>query len=294
VPPLDEQEAIVRFLDHVERRIRRYIAAKRRLIALLNEQKQAFVRQAVTRGFDPNVDVAPSGVDWLGATPQHWELRRLRFLADIDTGGRDTVDRKDDGEYPFFVRSQVVERIDTYAFDGEAVLTAGDGAGVAKVFHYITGKFDYHQRVYSFSRFRGGLDGRFFFYYLSANLRYEAFRETAKSTVDSLRRPMLANLPVAVPPLLEQNRIVTAVDAEVRRIEALMEATKREIEMLREYRTRLIADVVTGKLDVRGAADHLPDEVDELEPASDSEALLEGDESEDVVDLDLVSGEILA
>ena len=93
--------------------------------------------------------------------PEHWEVRRLRTLASIATGGKDTVDRRDSGKYPFFVRSQTVERIDSWSFDGEAVLTAGDGVDVGKVFHYVNGKFDYHQRVYKFSDFNAVL-GKFF------------------------------------------------------------------------------------------------------------------------------------
>ena len=109
----------------------------------------------------------PSGVEWLGDVPAHWEVRRLRTLANIATGGKDTVDRQDDGRYPFFVRSQTVEKIDSWSFDGEAVLTAGDGVGVGRVFHYVDGKFDFHQRVYKFSDFRD-VNGRFFFHFLSA------------------------------------------------------------------------------------------------------------------------------
>jgi type I restriction enzyme S subunit len=87
VPPPDEQAAIVRFLDHADRRIGRYIRAKRRLIELLNEQKQAIIHQAVTRGLDPNVRLKPSGIDWLGDVPEHWHVRRVRSLvASIDQG----------------------------------------------------------------------------------------------------------------------------------------------------------------------------------------------------------------
>ena len=102
-----------------------------------------------------------SGIDWLGKIPSHWEIKRLRFLCSVKTGEKDTIDKIDSGEYPFFVRSQTIERIDTYSFDEEAVLTAGDGVGVGKVFHYIDGKFDYHQRVYKFSHFKEVL-GKFF------------------------------------------------------------------------------------------------------------------------------------
>ena len=80
LPPLPEQRAIVRYLDYVDRRIRRYVSAKRKLIALLEEEKQAVVNRAVTRGLDPNVTLKPSGVEWLGDVPEHWEMRRSKRL----------------------------------------------------------------------------------------------------------------------------------------------------------------------------------------------------------------------
>ena len=274
VPSIKEQTLIVRLLTQIDRRIRRYVRAKQKLIGLLEEQKQAVIHGAVTRGLDPSVRLKPSGVDWLGGVPEHWEVRRLKFLAHIKTGGRDTVDRKDDGEYPFFVRSQTIERIDSFSFDGEAVLTAGDGAGVAKVFHYVNERFDYHQRVYKFSNFRD-ITGRFFFHYFSTTLKYEAFRETAKSTVDSLRLPMLQNFPVVLPPADEQDRIVEWVDREASELDKSITTIVREIALLREYRTRLIADIVTGKLDVRDAAACLPDEP--VDSDSGEDALLDDD-----------------
>jgi|CXWL01.1.fsa_nt_gi type I restriction enzyme S subunit len=270
LPPAAEQAAIVRFLDWANGRLERAIRAKRKVIALLNEQKQAIIHRAVTRGLDPSVPLKPSGIPWLGDIPQHWEVMRTKFLAHIKTGGRDTVDRIDGAPYPFFVRSQTVERIDTYSFDGEAVLTAGDGAGVAKVFHYIDAKFDYHQRVYKFSNFKQ-VSGRFFFLYLKSTLRFEALDASAKSTVDSLRLPLLQNFPTLVPPSDEQLAIVRAVATETAGLDTVMSRVAREIELLREYRTRLVADVVTGKLDVRAAAARLPEETDEPERLDDEE-----------------------
>ena len=93
LPPLAEQRAIARYLDYMDGRIERYIRAKERLIELLEEQKRAVINQAVTRGLDPDVPLKPSGVEWLGDVPAHWEVRRLRTLANIATGGKDTVDR---------------------------------------------------------------------------------------------------------------------------------------------------------------------------------------------------------
>ena len=251
LPPLSEQTAIVRYLDHADSRVRRYISAKERLIELLTEQRQAILNQAITRGLDPNVHLKPSGVEWLGDVPAHWKIQRLRTLANITTGDKDTIDRQDEGRYPFFVRSQNVERIDTWTFDGEAVLTAGDGVGVGRVFHYIKGKFDYHQRVYKFSDFRS-VEGRFFFYYFSSVLRFEVMQGTAKSTVDSLRLPMLQNFLVTVPPPTEQADIVEHLDKTTSDIDIAITLARRQIELMQEYRTRLVADVVTGKMDVRG------------------------------------------
>ena len=257
-----EQHAIVRYLDYVDRRIRRYVAAKRRLITLLEEEKQAIINRAVTRGLDPNAHLKPSGVEWMGDVPEHWEVRRLRSLAGIGTGGRDTINREDGGKYPFFVRSQSVERINTWSFDGEAVLTAGDGVGVGKVFHYINGKFDYHQRVYKFSNFRQ-IAGKYFFHYFRSTLSNEVFQGTAKSTVDSLRLPMLQNFPVAVPPLPEQHAIVENLEDATVGVDTAIARARRQVELVLEYRTRLIADVVTGKLDVREVVGQLPEADDE-------------------------------
>ena len=241
LPPLPEQTAIARFLDHMDRRIQKYIRAKEKLIALLDEYKQALVHQAVTGQIDvrtgkPYPEYKEIGVEWLGRIPTHWQSPRLRSLVDIKTGGQDTINRVDDGRFPFFVRSQTVEKINTWSFDGEAVLTAGDGVGVGKVFHYANGKFDYHQRVYKFSGFRAIL-GRFFFHYFRSTLRHEVFQGTAKSTVDSLRLPMLQNFPVALPPRDEQVRIADAIDRFTASISAGIRNIQQQIGLLREYRT---------------------------------------------------------
>ena len=99
VPPLPEQAAIVRYLDHADRRIRRYVDAKRKLIALLEEEKQAIINQAVTRGLDPNVPLKPSGVEWLGDVPEHWEVRRPSYHSDWETEASATERSLGAGEY---------------------------------------------------------------------------------------------------------------------------------------------------------------------------------------------------
>jgi type I restriction enzyme S subunit len=239
-----------------------------------------WLKETIASGRARQAGLKPSGIPWLGDIPKHWDLMRLKFLSHIKTGGRDTAHRKDDGQYPFYVRSQTVERINSFSFDGEAVLTAGDGAGVGKVFHYVNGKFDYHQRVYKFSHFRR-ISGRFFFEYFRSTLRFEALDASAKSTVDSLRLPLLQNFPTPIPTPEEQQVIVAWIEREAAPLNTAIARTEREIALMQEYRTRLTADVVTGKLDVRPAAAHLPDLANSTpEPATESLDETEPEEAE--------------
>jgi len=252
-PPLPEQEAIAGWLDERTRRVDELVAAKRRLIDLLAEQRSALITHAVTKGLDASVPTKPSGVEWIGAVPRHWTVKRLRYLCLIQTGDKDTVDAIDDGEFPFFVRSQTVEHIDSFTFDCEAVLTAGDGVGVGKVFHHYVGKFDVHQRVYVMYRFKNIL-GRYLYYFLKEQFYKVALEGAAKSTVDSLRRPMFTGFPVSLPPLEEQRSIVAHLDAACAKLDDLTTAAEAAIARLTEYRQALISAAVTGKINICGAA----------------------------------------
>lgn len=260
--PPDEQKAIAEFLDRETGRIDALVEKKRELIARLKEKRAALISRTVTKGLpaeaarefgiEPHTEFKPSGIDWLGDIPEGWEVKKLRFICMIETGDKDTVNADDHGEYPFFVRSQTVERIGSYTKDCEGVLTAGDGVGVGKVFHYVNGKFDFHQRVYLFSKFKG-VSGKYFFLYLKELFGRVAFDGGAKSTVDSLRRPMLANFPIVVPVVDEQAIIVDYLDRETAKLDRLSEKVGEAIERLQEYRAALITAAVTGKIDVRGA-----------------------------------------
>ncbi len=250
LPPLPEQLAIAAFLDERTAKIDALIEAKRELLARLKEKRQALITHAVTKGLDPNAKMKPSGIDWLGEVPEHWDCVRTRFLCDTTTGERDTQDAEDEGEYPFFVRSDTIERISTWSFDGEGVLTSGDGAGVGKIYHHYIGKMEIHQRVYLFHNFRR-VTGRFFYFYLRANFARVALHGAAKSTVDSLRRPMLLDFPITVPPEDEQRNIVNHIESESGKVDAVISSAKDAINRLTEYRTALISAAVTGKIDVR-------------------------------------------
>lgn len=185
-----------------------------------------------------------SNVEWIGEIPSSWKIKKLKFLCDIDTGTKDTVDAEDDGIYPFFVRSQTVEKINTFTADCEAVLTAGDGVGVGKVFHYFSGKFDFHQRVYMMNNFKE-VSGIYFYHYLSNLFHKVTLDGGAKSTVDSLRMPIFLNFYFTVPPPEDQKKIVEFLNYKTTQIDALI--AKKEILLLKlqEKRSALITQAVT-------------------------------------------------
>lgn len=138
--------------------------------------------------------------------PSDWEFRNVGEICHISTGTGDTKDAVPNGLFPFFVRSKKVERINDFEFEGEAVLTAGDGVGTGKVFHYVDGRFKAHQRVYVLNNFQN-FDARFFYYYFSSAFLDEVEKYTAKSSVDSVRRPMIAYMRIPRPRLPEQRAI---------------------------------------------------------------------------------------
>jgi len=249
LPNVEKQTAIAAYLDTKTAHIDRKIDLFTQKATQYSKLKQSLIDKTVTRGLDKTVAMKDSGVEWLGDVPEHWKVNRLKNLAYIKTGGKDTIDNVKEGAYPFFVRSQTIERINSYSFDGEAILTAGDGVGVGKVFHHVNCKFDYHQRVYKISNFRGVV-GKFVFYYMRENFHKDALRLNAKSTVDSLRMPMFQNFTIAFGDIEEQRAIVDYLDTKTVLIDRIIETIITQIEKLKELRKTLINDVVTGKIKV--------------------------------------------
>lgn len=267
LPPIEEQDKIVVYLNFKLKKINRFILKKKQLIRFLNEQKDAVINQSVTKGLDSNFKMKSSNIEWLGDIPEHWEIKRLKYISKITTGNKNTEDKKDDGDYDFFVRSQTIEKINSYSFDGEGILTAGDGVGVGKVFHYVNGKFDYHQRVYLFYNFSDKIFGKFLFYYLKSLLNTELMLYNAKSTVDSVRLPVLKNFQIAYPDVNEQKNIVEHIENEFEIIDKTIETIEKEISLVQEYKTSFIREAVTGKIDVQNCKvlDTIKDEtVEEL------------------------------
>ena len=313
LPSGEDADQIVGFSDHVERRINRLIRAKRQLIELLNEQRQVIIHRAVTRGLDPNVRLKPSGVDWLGEVPDEWDVVSLGHLIDITTGfpfasegfsteASDVRLLRGINISPGAVHWDAVVR---WAFDkakeyrryelnaGDIVLgldrpIIGSGIRAAVVSHSDTPSL-LLQRV---ARMRPNcrLDSRYLFLLITGR----TFREYMTPIFTGISVPHLSpeqikRFSIALPSLDDQSRIVSSVTQATSSTVTAIDRARREIDLLREYRTRLITDVVTGKLDVRGVELPLLDgygAIDEIGDPDDDDAdeLLEAEEDGDGAD----------
>ena len=136
-----------------------------------------------------------------------WELRKSKELCKISTGKGNTQDKVDNGKFPFYVRSATIEKSNEYLYDQEAVLTVGDGVGTGKVFHYVNGKYNLHQRVYRMYDFKD-ISAKYFYYYFSQNFYKRVMSMTAKTSVDSVRMEMIADMDIVFPSMKEQEKII--------------------------------------------------------------------------------------
>jgi type I restriction enzyme, S subunit len=249
-PCYEPQKEIADFLDRETARIDQLIEKKKQLVLKIKLREVSFIEDCLTGRDVPNAERRETFVPWLGAIPAHWRTTKLRHLVRISTGGRDTKDRVDNGDYPFFVRSMKIERIDSFSMNEEAVLTSGDGAGVGEVFHHIFGKFDLHQRMYAFTKFRD-VSGDYFYYFLRAFFKLQMSQWSAKSTVDSVRMPFLKTMVFTVPPRGEQAVIAERIKTKSEKYQELIERTENSIKLLKQFRTALITEAVTGQLDIQ-------------------------------------------
>ncbi len=191
------------------------------------------------------VDAVPVGYKKteVGIIPEDWDVEKIGNLVAITTGNKNTQDRVQGGLYPFFVRSEQVERINSFSFDGEAVLTAGDGVGTGKVIHYINGKFDFHQRVYLIHNFGKKLNGYYFFIFFSNRFYDRIMSMTAKSSVDSVRREMISEMLIAIPTEKEQTAIATVLSD----IDALISEQEKLIAKKQAIKTATMQQLLTGR-----------------------------------------------
>ena len=294
LPPLPEQAAIVRYLDHADRRIRRYVGAKRKLIALLEEEKQAVINQAVTRGLDPNVRLKPCGVEWLGDVPEHWEMRRLKTIVQrIDrrsTTGSETLLslRRDHGVVVYaehFARPSQSRSLVGFKLvsSGQLVvnrLQANNGLVFNSTLDGLVSP------DYSVFENKSPLQMQFLSDLLRTSSCRAYFRQNSTGlgtgTAGFLRLydDTFLDTPVCLPPVSEQAAITEHLDKADDGAGAAITRARHQVELVQEYRTRLIADVVTGKLDVREAAAQLPEEDDDRDSTEKDGLLADGMEGD--------------
>ena len=306
LPPTDEQAAIVRFLDWANGRLERAIRAKRKVIALLHEQKQAIIHRAVTRGLDPSVPLKPSSIPWLGDIPQHWEVRKLKkiksraknsFVDGPFGSSLKSIHYVPNG-YAYVVESGFItsgdfrlkefktitrEHFNTIqrscCSEGDIIIAKiGAGFGMAGILPNLS-----RPAVVSGNSLKLTVDDA-----IASNGFVHLTLLTARAggaldlIVNATAQPALSlgtmnDLSLPVPPRHEQDEILQHVGDATKELVAAISRLEREIDLLREYRTCLVADVVTGKLDVREAAARLPDEAP-LDKAEDAAEM--GDEGE--------------
>jgi len=286
VPPAEEQAAIVRFVGHLNRCVDQAIRSKRKLIALLNEQKQAIIHNAVTRGLDPNAPLKDSAIPWLGQIPSHWEIIR--------------------GDHLFATSKQLAlpEDIQLSATQAYGVISQEDyeariGRRIVKINMHLEKRkhVEKDDFVMSMRSFQGGLERAwqsgairssyvilrpsskvepsYFMYLLKSPGYIRALQSTGNFIRDGqdLTEDNFRAVPLPIFSKEEQREIGGFIKSQTEGITKQVQIEEREIDLLREYRTRLVSDVVTGKLDVRAAAAKLPPEVEESDSVTETEDL---------------------
>ena len=261
IPPLPEQAAIVRYLDRADERIRRAIAAKQRLIDLLTEQRQAVIHRAVTRGIHDSAPMKPSGVEWLGDIPAHWDVRRLKWVSKnvIKAAGL-----RHKGELCLALEhveswtGRIIEPVPDIQLDSQVKRFQAGDVLFGKLRPYLAKVARPDRDGVCVGEFlvlrpnRGQLRSS----YLELIIRSKPVIDAIESSTYGAKMPranwdFIGSMPLPVPPLAEQAAIARHLDKATADIDAAMENARRQVELLREYRARLIADVVTGRVDAR-------------------------------------------
>lgn len=306
LPPEEEQNRIADFLDAHGRLTTRLIRNKRRLIGLLNEKRQAIINRAVTRGLNPDAPMKPTGIDWMPEVPAHWEVKPLKQICEVLFSNVDKHSHDDElpvrlcnytdvykndfitSDMDFMTATATPAEIERFHLKiGDVMITkdseAWDDIGVpAIVTEALEGVLcGYHLALLRAER--DALLPMFLFRALTApSIAQQLYVEATGVTRYGLSKQAIKNLLLPVPPLREQSDLVDAMAAAIEPLSALVERVNQEISLVREYRERLIADVVTGKLDVR----HIEIAAPADEPVAEEDDALDEDlEAEDTDEL---------
>jgi type I restriction enzyme, S subunit len=291
-PPPDEQRLIVRFLDWHGGQTAKLIRAKKKIVALLNEQKQAIIHRAVTRGLDPNAKLKPSGIPWLGDVPDGWEVKKLKYLVRFNNGlafkpsdwsnsGTPIIRIQNLNGSEFFnytTKSDLPE--DMLISNGDIVFSWSGNIGTSFGPFIWEREFSGYLNQHIFKVEKIGSHRRYFYYVLKAVTKHVEENTHGIIGLVHITKPELGSVSVPLAPFEEQVSIAGWLDEQLVGVNAVIDRAQREIALIQEFRTRLIADVVTGKLDVRAAGASLS-EVTELEPI---DGLGEGDDLDEAID----------
>lgn len=224
VPSLAEQQKIADFLSNVDS----IITAETKILNTLQKKKKALMQKLFTQQLRFKSD---DGKDFPA-----WEEKKVIDFAKVDTGANNTQDKVEDGPYPFYVRSPIIYRSNKYIFDfPEAVLTVGDGVGTGKVFHYVQGKFDCHQRVYVIHDFENVL-GKYFYFYFSEKFYARVKPMSAKNSVDSVRREMITDMKIPIPCIVEQQKIADCLSS----IDSLIQNQQKVVNTWQQRKKALL------------------------------------------------------
>ncbi|MBO9484445.1 restriction endonuclease subunit S [Salinisphaera sp. G21_0] len=244
VPPVEEQRKITQYLDAISSQVQLFIRNKQQLITLLKEQKQNVINQAVTRGLDPHVKLKPSGVEWLVDIPEHWDVRRLKFLARIKNG-KDYKEVEAESGYPVIGSGGQFAYASRFMYDGESVLFGRKGT-VDKPL-YISGKFWTVDTMF-YTVVSKHISAKFL-HYCALSFPFDFY--STQTALPSMTQQDLGDHPVAVPPMDEQKPIIQYIEEETQLINQTIIKAQREVELMLEHQTCLISAVVTGQLDIR-------------------------------------------
>lgn len=261
VPSLTEQAKIAAFLDHETAKIDALIAKQQRLIVLLEEKRQAVISHAVTKGLNPDAPLRPSGIDWLGDVPEHWEIKKVAWGFKATKGKNGQLLTKEycgenSGQYPVYSgqteNEGVLGRISWYEFDfgSDGTLFATTVGAKAMNLSHLFGKLSLSQNCMLITSVWPDLLTRFFFYHFQPLFRFE--RSLIPDHMQaSFRMEDLYQYHHAVPPVSEQRDIASFLDVETDKFADLISKAQSAITLLKERRTALISAAVTGKIDLR-------------------------------------------
>jgi type I restriction enzyme S subunit len=247
LPPPEEQRAIANFLDAQTARLDALLTKRRALIEKLSEKRTALISRTVTRGLNPKAKLKSSGIEWLGDIPEHWELKKIRYIALLKSGDSITSEELEaSGEFPVYGGNGLRGYFSKFTHNGHYVLIGRQGALCGNI-NYGSGKFFASEHAVVVSPLVN-----FAVFWLGELLRVMNLNQYSVSAAQpGLSVGTISALKIPVPPLAEQIAIADFLDCETAKLDQMMEKVQAAIGKLQEYRTALITAAVTGKIDVR-------------------------------------------